>query len=99
MQNNESKTTIETYEERVRRYAAEKIAEDEAVTDEMVQAARRVTRPEDDCPPDELITRIYQAMRREKREAMERLARTDWVRKVFTPLPPEEADSLREFWP
>ncbi len=61
----------ETTEDRIARYAAESIAEDEAVTDEMLQAARRATRPEDDCPPDELIARIYRAMRQAKRLAEE----------------------------
>ncbi len=92
-------TTEETHEEKVARYAAERIAEDEFVTDAMIQAARHVTQPEDDCPSDELIVRIYRAMRRTKREAIDQLAASGWVLGVFKPLPPEEVEALREFWP
>jgi len=37
------------------------------VTTEMIQAGREATRPEDDCPPDELMARIYRAMERVRR--------------------------------
>ncbi len=33
------------------------------VTPEMIKAGRNATRVEDDCPPDELMARIYRAMR------------------------------------
>ncbi len=39
------------------------MAEQMTVTPDMIAAGRAATRVEDDCPPDELMARIYCAMR------------------------------------
>jgi hypothetical protein len=92
----------ETNKERAERYAAAKIAEDEAVTDEMLRAAVNAVAQLVACgspTPGVAYAVAYKAMRRAKREAMENLARSGWVRKVFKPLPADEAEALREYWP
>lgn len=88
------------HERRVAERRAEREAEDEAVTDEMIQAAIDAVNALQVIPQEARVyTAAYQAMRRAKREAELRLASSNWVLKVFKPLPKEEAAGLREYLP